>query len=319
MFLRDADNRLAIHNQDFVSVAICSFNRFDLLEKVIDAVHKYADMPFELVVADDGGFLQKDFSPYSRFKDKVSHICINTGYNMGLAANTNMAIGMTRSKYVFYLADDTLVTKPFMRECKQVLESTPYIGYIDLGGGGCKGAPTTDGHVVVKTPSGSTANIHRCLGSSGGRAFRKAYWYEVGGWAEDDLYGEYPFTNRGWYRSYFCADLFNGRFTDDIGGHTLESSSTKFCFNGQMNHYPKIFGISNEELSRMGSDRCSHLSAITDSTRGYLKKHDDIPGPDIKEQGGFVGWNDWDTVVKQYSPYMSRFQSEIKRDFEAAK
>ena len=62
MFLRDTPGRTAIHNEDFCSVGIVSFNRHDRLKRLIDSIHKHADMPFELVISDDGGNLYNDFN-----------------------------------------------------------------------------------------------------------------------------------------------------------------------------------------------------------------------------------------------------------------
>jgi hypothetical protein len=52
MFMRDIGNHGSMWKQDFMSVGVISFNRFDLLKRTIESVHKHADMPFELILVD---------------------------------------------------------------------------------------------------------------------------------------------------------------------------------------------------------------------------------------------------------------------------
>jgi glycosyltransferase involved in cell wall biosynthesis len=256
MFLKNTPGRTAIHNEDFCSVAIVSFNRHQRLLKLIDSIHKYADMPFELVISDDGGFLYDDFNFIRDIRDRVSHLAVNLGVNKGLHVNANTAVSLTRSKYVMLLYDDTEVLRPFMRKAVNILSHAPYVGVIYLA------QPFTPppksrlppGFLHCKTPQ----NQHYCLfchvGGNQASAFRKNYWLEVGGYSEYATYGDQPFSNKGWQRGYFCSVMADPAEVDypSYEEHQLLGHSNP---GGRYCNYPKIFGIAEDQLRKWGDER----------------------------------------------------------------
>lgn len=324
MFLRETPGRTAMHSEDFCSVAIVSFNRFDFLHRVIDSIHEHADMPFEIVLSDDGGYLYNDLSVFNQFKDKVSHICINTGKNKGLAVNANMAVSMTRSKNVALFYDDCVVKRPFMRQASQVVESAPYIGAIYLGTG-FRGANTPEakevamnsGMLHVKTSSGYKANLFCLHGSSQGTFFRKSYWYEVGGYSEDDIYGDLPFLNKGWLRGRFSAALEGDQFCHDVGRHPKcalssvnQQADNLFC------HYPTLFNMPESTLLNISRQRTQQCAQRNSGGRR------DGAGPVQFNEFDCVGWRrymiealsggvvNWEKLSLHHSKYMDI----LKRD-----
>lgn len=259
MFLRDTPGRTCIQREDFFSVAIISFNRFHRLKHLIDTIHKHADMPFEICVSDDGGALYDDFNFIKDYKDKISHIAVNMGLNKGMHVNANNAISLTRSKYVAVLTDDMEITRPFMRSSVNILKHAPYVGTIHLqdntrGGVDCN-------FVCCKTPTGEKYGVGVYPGAAS-CVFRKDYWYEVGGFSEDDMYGDLPFGNKGWLRGYFTAFMEGGIFARDTdktpAGHTSDSSG-KSITNGYTN-YPKLFRVPEAKLRAWGMDRQNQCS-----------------------------------------------------------
>lgn len=318
-FLRnDLQGRVCIHNEDFCSVAIISFNRHDMLLNAIESVHKYADMPFEIVVSDDGGFLYNDFNFVNTLKDKVSHIAINLGKNMGLAVNANMAIGMTRSKYVIVISDDTEITKPFMRSAVTVLKNAPYVGLIYLGtqyDTDSELLKITNGCLPMKITSGQEISLFLVHGASWANAFTKDYWYSVGGYAEDDIYGDMPFINKGWAQGYFSAALRGGPFaidTDVVGAkYNRKRSSLNFMADSVLCHYPKMFFVQNNVQDRWSLERNAACSQRSHDCRKVLLNESGCEGwielmKNLTE-GGIVHW-------ERFKHPQDRFLTELKRD-----
>ena len=318
MFLKDTPGRTCIHNEDFCSIGIVSFNRHARLNKLIDSIHKHADMPFELVVSDDGGLLYDNYNFISGIKDRVSHVAVNLGRNKGLHVNSNTAVSMTRSKYVMLFYDDVEIEAPFMRECVNTLRTAPYVGVIYLGNSynanGHKSDLDTAGIIAAKTTSGIDLSLMCKHGGTWAAAFRKDYWYEVGGYSEDDIYGDLPFINKGWKKGYFAAVL-NGpqRARDmdkDVHGHTNDSTG-KFTTTGFAN-YPKLFRVKENKL--MDWDRERGVKCAYRNHSGRAEKFNDYDQHSWSEYMETVtntGKIDWD-ILK--SNYHGRFIDQLKRD-----
>jgi glycosyltransferase involved in cell wall biosynthesis len=320
MFLRDTPGRTAIHNEDFFSVAIVSFNRFHRLKHLIDSIHKHADMPFEIVVSDDGGALYNDFNFINSFKDKISHIAVNLGRNKGLHVNANTAISLTRSKYVLVINDDIEILKPFMRQSVNVLKNAPYIGSLYLEAATLNGKATRKnlddiGLIECQTASGNCFAAGLLMGAAA-PVFRKEYWHEVGGYSEDDIYGDIPFNNKGFLKGYFMGILPDGPYSRDTdkGSPTggSEDSSGKYIDVGYAN-YPKIFGwtAANQLINdKARAQDCSQRNAKGRASGEF-------------NEFGLEGWYDYMKEVLQggkinwellESKYHKRFIEHLKRD-----
>lgn len=318
MFLRDTPGRTALHKENFLSVAICSNDRFDLLHRVIDAVHKHADMPYEIVVADDAGHRHPDLSVFQQFRDKVSRIVVNTGRNQGLAVNANQAIAATRGRNVVFLSDDSLILRPFMREVFTVLDEAPYVGVLFLGQAhndneAFREIARADGFLRARTRSGTHLMLHCQHGASWANAFRKSYWLEVGGYAEDDVYGDLPFVNKGWLRGYFSAAVSGSQIAYDID--VTELGKTRGSVGHQANsalcHYPKLFRMPEKTLIKMGQDRTGECATRNNNGRREPFNEYDCGSwcehmKSVTRDGGV----NWDVLSK----FHGRFRVELEKD-----
>jgi hypothetical protein len=137
----------------------------------------------------------------------------------------------------------------------------------------------------------------------------------VGGYSEDDIYGDLPFINKGWSRGYFSAvlegdfkawDTDKGEFGQSVGGSSGSS------VDGGYANYPKIFGIPDQTLRSMDLDRANQCSLRNHNGRSEK--------PNEYEQHG---WNEhiidvigdgkinWDLLN---SGCHSKFTNQIKAD-----
>lgn len=326
LFLRNVPGNRGIHNEDFVSIAITSFNRHDMMERLIDSIHRHADMPYEISVSDDGGALYDNYDFLKRIKNKVSHVAVNMGRNKGLHVNTNVAISLTRSKYVINFYEDVEVKTPFMKRAVEVLKHAPYVGIIYLDD------RVNEDHAKIrcKTTSGLEYNVFCHNGSEWATAFRREYWCEVGGYAEDDIYGDLPFNNRGWKKGYFSCTLEGPNMSEDMdkiideqGIWRSNDTSGKFIDGGYAN-YPKIFGIPDTKLREMDAKRiyeCStwnHLERTADREASeaeiYTPVFTDVGCRNWKryiDRSLSTGDVNWELLERHHSRYLQN----LKNDF----
>ena len=318
MFLKDTPGRTAMHNEDFCSVALISYNRHDRLKHLIDSVHRHADMPFELVISDDGGNLYNDYNFINEFKHKISRININLGRNMGLHVNANNAIAMTRSKNVVLLCDDAEILAPFMRRAVQVLNHAPYVGTVVLSGQ--MPAPplpedpraTVPGNIFCKTPEGLRYGLTLGYGGTWAVAFRKDYWLEVGGYSEDSIYGDIESMNKGYERGYFNCRLegdLPARDTDKDEKGLAHNSCGEFL-QGGMQNYPRIFGISDDSLKVMDRQRSADCGRRVNEGRARPLNEFSWDWQDYLIDATADGTVQWDKLEQRHG----RFLDQIKKD-----
>jgi glycosyltransferase involved in cell wall biosynthesis len=262
--------------------------------------------------------LYNDFNFINELKPKISHIAVNLGRNKGLHVNANNAIALTRSKYVLIINDDIEILKPFMRECVAVLKHAPYVGSIYLNGNFNNihaDLHDRDGVIGCRTPTGSEYGVGCFIGSSC-PVFRKEYWYEVGGYSEDDIYGDIPFNNKGWLKGYFTALLSGGSYARDTDKNSptggSEDSSGKFIDVGYAN-YPKLFGVSEQNQLKMDKDRaiaCSMRNAAGRQSGDFNEFGNEGWYKYMKEVTN-KGEIDWALLE---SKYHKRFTDQLKKD-----
>ena len=319
MFIKDTPGRTAIHNEDFCSIGIISYNRHDLLHNLIDSIHEHANMPFEIVVHDDGGILYDDFNFIKSLRPKISRIAINTGVNTGLHVGANNAAAMTRSKYVVLINDDIKILKPFMRQAVDVLQHAPYVAGICLSS---SGSPATEftkhtiGVISCITPNKTPYQLFFADGGSWAVAFRKEYWLEVGGYSEDSTYGDGPFLSKGQALGYFSCMLGLGSAiavdTDKHPGpvntprSTGKFSGNKFC------NYPKIFPWSDADHVAKSAARQTEVGTrqnrlLGSETRSEFTTDWGLFMRAISDANG-INWG-----LLEASPH-SRFLDQIKKD-----
>src|SRR3990167_11037848 len=119
-----------MQNDEFWSIVIPSLYRPEYLEKCINSIEEFADMPYELIVHDDGS---KDNTPNKiwEMRDRISTIIYNTGINFGLARSTNRLIQLAHSKYILFMNTDAVFKKPCLKMLRDVIER-PYIAMVNV-------------------------------------------------------------------------------------------------------------------------------------------------------------------------------------------
>jgi len=160
-------------NDSFLSVVIPTFNRPFYLEKAIASLEKYADMPYELIVHDDGSSPENTRAVFE-MSDKISTLIINNGLNSGLTESVNRIVSLASSKYILFLADDCFMCDVGMQDVCNVL-AKPYVGIVCLF------------NQMEKLPdeeiceiNGTRMALTSGLGGGATIAFRKEVFEEVG-------------------------------------------------------------------------------------------------------------------------------------------
>ena len=236
------------------------------------------------------------FNWINGLKDKISHVSVNLGRNKGLHVNANTAIGMTRGKHCLVINDDMKITRPFMRQTTHILNHAPYINSIYLEGEYDPNSEPANldaaGLIECQLPDGTQFGTTLRCGAAA-PVFRKDYWYEVGGYAEDDVFGDLPFNNRGWKRGYFTGLLTSPRpaFDTDKGSPEggSQDSSGQYIDDNCYTNYPKLFRVdegTQRGWSRERSNQCSQNNAWgrQDRTTGERIQFNDF---------GLEGWYDY--------------------------
>jgi len=228
---------------EFFSVVVPYYKRPYYLEKLVNSIHKYADMPFEIIIHDDHGI---DHST-DIVKDKVSTVIHNYGFNLGLSEASNRAIKIASANNILYMNHDCIMTGPCLKAFKTILER-PYVGVIN-GFGEPPEYP------------------ERCLeykrvkfflkGGVGGcciMVFRKDVWSEIGGFEPvDSGRADTVIPFKAYRHGYFRARLV-GEFP--FRNLSFEKNNIDTTLNGSRElHFPKLFNISGDDYFRACEER----------------------------------------------------------------
>lgn len=99
-----------------VAVQICTYNRFDLIQRTISLLQEHLKYPPELLtlyICDDsspGGYLNK-LRRLDLFRKPWTTIFISTPVNGGWGRNVNNGIRQIPEDYIFFCEDDYLLTR----------------------------------------------------------------------------------------------------------------------------------------------------------------------------------------------------------------
>lgn len=116
-----------------VAVAICTYNRYDLLPKAIDSViaQNFPIDQYEIIVIDNTP--NAELGEGNKFKDKYSGIT-NLKYifetTPGLSNARNVAMNITDAKYVSYIDDDAITCKNWLKNVVNAFESFDDVGVV---------------------------------------------------------------------------------------------------------------------------------------------------------------------------------------------
>lgn len=246
--------------QEFISIVIPAYNRFDYLENLVNSIHKYADMPFELIVSDDGSNNGTTSQIISRLKDKTSSIILNNGLSLGIAHNINRAVEIANSNFILMLNADFEIRRPFFRELIDILK-VPFVGLVmPIMDKAYKSGPNR-----FVTKNGTKFYISKCLGSGGCLTFRKDVYQEIGKFDNfgcDSCNADVSFMIRVLKNGYFWANFEANRQAEDIDKCTNSTVGSQIhdC------SFPRLFGISDDAnliLSKKHWDVCRSKMQIT--------------------------------------------------------
>ena len=235
-----------IKNSDYISVIVPYFCRPHYLHRLIDSVHKHADMPFELLIHDDGSLDHSQPEVVSELS-RVSTLILDTGRPLGLSISVDRLVRLCSSDYILMMNADCEITRPCFKDIVEAL-SHPYIGTVSYGS-----AESNKAFVIAPG-----------IGAGCVMGFRKKLWEEVGGWDEymHTPMADIAFLARIVQKGYFFATLHNPvPFINNSLTTCNNADSTIGQTNeGYDNSYPAIFGIENsDEINRQ---RASSITTV---------------------------------------------------------
>lgn len=255
----------------FFSICIPYFNRIHYLKRLLESFEQYADMPYEIIIHDDGS---DDGSSEELFKmrDKYSTLIVNGYKNLGLATSLNRCVEMASSKYIFFLNSDCGLARPCLKMYKEMLDK-PYVGAI-LPGHGTGPDPE---HAKLEGTWYMAGDYRFRLGVGGGTSmivFRKDLWQEIGKFKEDlhIAASDIAMLNKIIRAGYFPAqqyDIIDTALPTCVNySHAELANSDSTIRGGLDNAYPPIFKgiLSTEDLSEKKKqlvDRAAHASEST--------------------------------------------------------
>lgn len=294
-----------LSGEDFVSIVILSYRRPEYLRNLIQSIHQYADVPFEIIMHDDSSPEEVKKFIFEKLKPYISTLILNPGeVNMGFAAGANKATALANSNYVILLNDDTLLTAPCFKRIIGVLKEASYIGCLGITGGVQGGLRAKQGGtdiVLGSTPCGS-----------GLFAYRKETWQNVGGYSqlrhnEGDQCLYHKVLKYGYLNASLISDEVFFRNVDQEAGYPHATyGSTQFDAS-----YPRIFGIQEDIFQRVCMERKSRIEA--QGHQQYLEP---------EGLANIQYWHDWfDTLSKDGSMHWDRKtfgQEKFSKEIEAA-
>jgi glycosyltransferase involved in cell wall biosynthesis len=228
-------------DENFISICILTFCRPYYLKRLLDSLDKHADMPYEVIVHDDGS--REDFrKELYELHDRISVTITHAGLNMGIPVSANRAISLAQSKYVLFLNDDIIFNRPCLQEICNTLEA-PFIGFYSP----MNGMSAQDRDTYLKRPHCSNLDtkyiIAPKLGGGSSIAFRKEVWQEVGGFSEECISSQsdnvfiFKMLKAGYFKGFVLNEP--GLTVEDPGGKEYKGSVD--WMQGRDCSYPKLF------------------------------------------------------------------------------
>jgi len=105
-----------LNPQSYFSVVIPTYNRLDMLLRVLDALDKQIDAPaFEVIVINDGSKDDTD-----RVISQRKGITFRTQENAGPGRARNHGISLAKGKFIVFIGDDTVPEPRFLAEHARV-------------------------------------------------------------------------------------------------------------------------------------------------------------------------------------------------------
>jgi glycosyltransferase involved in cell wall biosynthesis len=242
----------------YISICVPTYCRPFYLKKLLDSLQEHADMPYEVIVHDDGSPKHLQDEVFA-MRDRISILSFNTGLNQGLPAASNHCISQASSKYVLFLNDDCFFVKPCLQEICNVLDKE-YVGVISPANDPGPFGPTE--RMVTKATKyalggykeGAVYAVSNYLGGGSCIAFRKSVWQEVGGWDERSTSGQadnvfiYKILRAGYWKA-----LLEGKDRVKVGNFVYgdDYKPTQGYSKGNDCSFPRMFRISEQDQQRL--------------------------------------------------------------------
>lgn len=240
--------------EKYVSIVVPYFNRPHYLRELIDSVHKYADIPFELIVHDDAS-VDGSTPEIFNMRDKMSSLIINQGHNLGISASVNRLVNIASSNYIIFLNDDCVFVNSCLNNIYEIL-SRPYVGYLHI-------TQSSDPNInLQETRFGLTG-----IKSGSALAFRKNVWNDIGGWDETAFSGasDVAFMTAVFRHGYFAATPYGKEYVVNISHTRKGNSDSSMCMSGFDCSYHKIFNLKENNYDRYCKIREEECNRITNS------------------------------------------------------
>ncbi|MBN2678477.1 MAG: glycosyltransferase [Anaerolineaceae bacterium] len=135
-FLRGAQ-RLYKHPNDpamtgkkgFLSVVIPFFNLGDYLEDTLNSFNGFHDLPYEIIVMDDGSTDEKSISELTSLHDQYGFRLERTK-NQGIAATRNAGASLARGEFLAFLDADDCMDPVFYRKAVNILNKYKNVSFV---------------------------------------------------------------------------------------------------------------------------------------------------------------------------------------------
>lgn len=244
--------------ESYVSIIVPHFNRIHYLKQLIESVHKYADLPFELIIHDDAS-IDGSTEELWKLKDKISTLIVNTntGRNVGLPVSTNRLVKLASSDNIIFLNNDCVFVSPCLNDIVNII-NRPYVGYLHL-----TEAINLNKYNEVKFKLNG-------IRSGSAIAFRRYIYDKVEGWNEF-VYSEVSdsfFMTNIIKHGYFALSAYYKELAVNLATRkqgTMGSTGYDCC-------YPKIFNLkgSFDKYCKLNEVVCSNISNTLKKTPGEI-------------------------------------------------
>lgn|SRR5574338_171286 len=249
----------------FFSVLLPELARPQYLRECLNSLWRYADMPIETIVHEDGGGKDKQRIIFEELRPQISTIVFNNGFNAGLGRAFNRCRAMASSKYLLGFNTDTYMTSPFLKRIKTALD-LPYVGVVNVV------KEIQEGPGVYVAPDGTKIQLMEGMGNFHCAGMRTEVWDAAGGWDENV---QTTASDVGFLGSVFGLGLFgvliegtvvnemwtrtpDGLINDMGTNHSYVACSD---FTRGDNNVPPIFGIPqhfHDQACEIRRDRIWH-------------------------------------------------------------
>lgn len=264
---------------EFLSIIVPYYCRPSYMNGLIGSIERHADMPYELIVNDDGSPDGSSDEIWTTYKDRVSTIAFNRGRNLGLAPSANRLMNLAHSEYILFLNSDCEIVAPCFQDLVNVIKK-PYVGFIH---------PQDEFPVKeIAEADGTEFSLNRGIGGGCMMAFRRSVWNDVGHFVGFTGCADASFLFKIHAAGYFRANLV-GKRARNVSQEELGSadSSAAFC-NGFDVCSPKLFGLSQGDLDDLSRERLQYW-------------HDEVERQQ-EIDGGWANMAYWDADEKAIMP-----------------